>query len=320
MTDFTFDWSELAFASKKPLSSLKAIFIGAPRSMSSARFTQLIKELLPQGPIILGLAKEDYITGFEGQPQFTTLSRQDVSVIIDKVNHSSSKNKIYTLSYLQPELPYIIEKLDVARAIFINGSWLHSFHTTPTYYALMNKKVNYRLISPFVDEAEALAYEKTLTKKITLTFSKQIMNDTEIMTCASQVAKQSFDYSFQTGAVLAKKMSDGYIITGSGFNKVLPYQTYAMHHGASRETNFSPVNDLNHYDTIHAEMMVLIEALRNKTDLKGLSLFVNLMPCPNCARVLAETELDEIVYRIDHSEGYAVDLLQKMHKPIRRLV
>jgi len=90
--------------------------------------------------------------------------------------------------------------------------------------------------------------------------------------------------------------------------------------GASRERHFSPVNDLNHYDTIHAEMMLLTKMLSAQKSVKGLSLFVNLMPCPNCARNLAETDIAEVVYRTDHSEGYAVQLFEKNHKKVRRLV
>jgi hypothetical protein len=65
-----FDWNELAFASKKPLNALKATFIAAPRELSAARFTQLVKEYLPKGNIILGLAKEPFVLGFENHLGF----------------------------------------------------------------------------------------------------------------------------------------------------------------------------------------------------------------------------------------------------------
>ncbi len=71
--DYEFDWSNLAFASKKPLRDLAAIFIAAPREISAERFAQLVKEYLPKGNIVLGLAKEKFIDGFDCQPQFRTL-------------------------------------------------------------------------------------------------------------------------------------------------------------------------------------------------------------------------------------------------------
>jgi hypothetical protein len=68
-----FDWNELAFGSKKTVNNLRATFIAAPREISAARFTQLVKEFLPKGNVVLGLAKEDHVSGFENQPQFKTL-------------------------------------------------------------------------------------------------------------------------------------------------------------------------------------------------------------------------------------------------------
>ncbi len=327
--NFDFDWANLAFESKKPLSSLKATFIAAPREMSVARFTQLLKEYLPLGNIILGISKEAYVDGFEDQPQFKMLSKDTVQSLIDKVN-ASSKHKIYTLSYLQRELAFILEKISVARALFVNGSWQYSFHTLPVYYALVNKKVPYQLVSAFASEDEARAYEKATSKEVQKNITEQINDDQDLskkyltdqaaMRLSDLVAQGSYDHTFQTGAVLARKTKDGYVSIATAFNKVLPYQTYAIHNGASRETHFSPPNDLNHYDTIHAEMVLLTQALKQGISLKGTTLFVNLMPCPNCARVIAETELDEVVYRIDHSEGYAVNLLTKVGKNIRRIV
>ncbi len=99
-TEYSFDWNDIAFASKKPLSSLKATFISAPREMSEKRIIQLVKKYLPKGNIIIGIAREKYISGFENQPQFKTLSKQVVDKIIDKVNNKSP-NKIYTITYCQ---------------------------------------------------------------------------------------------------------------------------------------------------------------------------------------------------------------------------
>lgn len=329
--EYSFDWAELVFKSKKPLSELKATFIAAPRQISTARFTQLLKEYLPKGNIILGVSKEGYVDGFEDQPQFAMLQQSAVQGLIDKVNASSS-NKIYTLSYLQRELSFIIEKITISRAVFINGSWKQSFHTLPIYYALVSKQLPYQLVSPFASEDEARAYEANTDAAIVEAIHIPLINsdsksalsealsDEAVMQLSDVVAKQSYDHTFQTGTVLAKKVDAGYTPLASAFNKVLPYQTYAMHHGASRETHFSPPNDLNYYDTIHAEMLLLVQAQKNGVLLKDTTLFVNLMPCPACSRVIAETDIAEVVYRIDHSEGYAVNLLTKVGKNIRRIV
>ena len=49
-------------------------------------------------------------------------------------------------------------------------------------------------------------------------------------------------------------------------------------------------------------------------------MFINLMPCPTCARMLAMTDIEEFVYSIDHSDGYAVKMLEAAGKKVRRVV
>jgi len=320
MNNYNFDWSDLAFGSKKPLSELKATFITAPREISTARFTKLIKDYLPTGHIILGIAKEQYIDGFADQPQFRTLKQSDIQPLVDKVNASASPRKITILRYFQRDLVSIVEKIKPKRAIFINGSWHYSFHTLPIYYALTGLSIPYSLVSPFTDEAEAMSYEKSIEKAIKQPQQKVFSSDEQVMILVDSVAKSSFDYGFQTGLVLARKTKTGYKYIASAYNRVVPYQTYAMHFGASRELNFSPPNDLNHYDTIHAEMELIVKAQKENIDLKGTTLFINLMPCPTCARSLCTTDIDEYVYANDHSNGYAAALFQKCGKKVKRII
>lgn len=318
--NYAFDWSELAFGNKKPLRELKATFIMAPRELSSKRFTQLVKQYLPQGNIVLGLAKESYITGFDNQPQFKTLQLKAVSSVINKVNQHSKAHKIYTLSYFQPETKYIIESLRFKQVIGINGSWKYAFHTQEVYYTLASKQIDYSLVSPFADEDEAKAYEKCLQKQLPKSpLGMAGLNEQDLLEQATIASTCSYDYNFQTGAALAKKQGKNYKLLMTAYNAVVPFQTYAMHYGASRETNLSPPHDLNHYDTVHAEVMLVIEAAKAGINLKGTTVFINLLPCPPCARMLSQTDIAEIVYLHDHSEGYAFSLLQKAGKTVRRL-
>ena len=83
-----FDWTELAFGNKKPLKDLKATFIVAPREVSVARFKELIKTYLPKGNVVLGIANEPFVEGFEGQPQFRMLELTTVQKTIDLVKQS----------------------------------------------------------------------------------------------------------------------------------------------------------------------------------------------------------------------------------------
>ncbi len=326
----TFDWSDLAFGSKKEINALQATFIAAPRELSKARFTQLVKTYLPKGNIVIGIAKEEYVYGFEGQPQFRMLQLDTVKTIVDKVNSSKTPYKIYPLVYSQRDTLHLLEKLRFNHLVFVNGSWKFAFHTRDTFYTIAKQHLTYDLVSPFTDEHEAMAYEAERQKLIDETLAEhavanrknRTLSAAAMLAAAQDSAKRSYDYGFQTGVSLGRitKQADEFEFLAAAFNKVVPYQTYAMHFGAARETHFSPPNDLNHYDAVHAEVELLIACQKNKIDLHDTTLFINLLPCPTCARMIADTDITEVVYREDHSSGYAVALLEKAQKTVRRIV
>lgn len=317
----SWDWGELAFASKKPINALKATFIAAPREISPARFTQLVKTYLPKGAIVLGIAKEEYALGLEGQPQFRMLQVSAVQRIVDQVQKSASKSKISILFYNQRDLPHLLEKLDIQRAIFVNGSWYHAFHLRPEFYMLINRHISYDLVSPFTSEAEANAYADNFAPLEPPFTPGAKLTEQQMSAAADEAAKQSFAYSeHQTGVSLGRRHGNRYELLATTFNGVVPYQTYAMHYGASRERNFSPPNDLNHYDVNHAEIELLVRAQKEGIDLHGTTLFINLLPCPSCARMFTLTDITDFVYREDHSDGYAVKMLELAGKKVRRLV
>lgn len=317
--NYSYDWSDLAFASKKPVSSLDATFIAAPREISAKRLTQLVKEYLPKGNIVLGLAKEQFVDGFDGQAQFRTLQQETVQPLLDKLYGANTPNNVYILRYQQRELQYIVEKISFKHVILVNGSWQSSFHVTPAFYSIIKKGVPYSLVSPFTDVIEAKLYAAEHDTIASYEVStKKLYNTTEMLQLANDAAKLSFDYTFQTGAVLGKPDEGGYIYLAYGVNRVVPYQTYAMHAGASREQNFSPPNDANHYDTIHAEVDLLLKVLKHNILLAGTTLFINLLPCPSCARMLSQTDIAEIIYTQDHSDGYAVKMLELAGKKVIR--
>ncbi len=322
-SQYYLDWADLAFGSKKPINSLKAAFIAAPRELSAKRFTELVKNYLPTGNIILGLAKEDYIVGFEGQPQFRTLKIKTVQGIIDKVNSSKSPYKIYILNYHQPEATFIFEKCKFTKVVLVNGSWLYTFHTGPLYYQLVSRQITFEFVSPFGDDLEAKAYAKQLAGEITKAnpIKPSLKGDEASMLQLAQVAaKYSYDYSYQTGLVLAKRRGKQYQHLLVSHNQIVPYETFALHHGNSREKHLSPPHDLNHYDTVHAEISLLNTVIQSGIKLSEATIFINLLPCPTCSRALAASDISEIVYQADHSNGYAVYMLEQAGKTVRRVV
>lgn len=320
MTNYETSWSDVAFGSKKALKDLKATFIAAPRKISRERITQIIKEYLPAGNIVIGLAEELFIDGFEGQARFKTLSLADVNEIIQKVNSSKSPHKIFVLHYHQREICHVFEKINFRLTLLVNGSWSKSFHTRPEYYTLVSRKADFKFISPFCSEAEAVSYAKKHKDARTSVLAGKMLSETEMMMAVKEASRESFDTTFQVGVALGKKMGAKYKLLAAAYNKIVPYQTFAWHFGALREKHLSPPGDLNYYDAVHAESMVLIEAHKRGISLAGTSLFINVLPCPTCARMLCETEIGEVIYSLDHSDGYAVALLEKAGKIVRRIV
>jgi deoxycytidylate deaminase len=194
---------------------------------------------------------------------------------------------------------------------------------------LTKENIPYKLVSPFCDEDEARTYADTAIQEIVSKWKNRVKLDpkkeytaTQLLEHANFIAKGSFDYSFQTGVTLGKPAGDknSYNLLIAAHNTVVPFETYALHNGASRETNFSPPNDLNHYDAVHAEVELIVRCVKYGISLKDTALFINLLPCPTCARMLCETDIAEIVYQNDHSDGYAVKLLEKAGKTVRRMV
>jgi deoxycytidylate deaminase len=319
MTMYELDWADLAFGSKKAVRELKATFIAAPREISDARFKQLVKAYLPLGNVILGIAKEPYLKGFEGQPQYKTLDEKVVKSTITRVN-AKSPHKVYVLRYSQSDAPHLYETLKFKRVVLINGSWLHSFHLRKDHHALQENNIPYELVSPFADEDEAKTYARALAPKLAYTVPSGTLTEHEVLQELQTVAQQSYDTSFQIGVILAKKHGDGYVIELARHNVVVPYETFAWHHGAARERHHSQPGDLNHYDTIHGEAALLLDAGQSGISLKGKTVFINVLPCPSCARNFCYSDIAELVYSLDHSNGYAVAMLEAAGKTIRRVV
>lgn len=296
----------------------KAILVLAPRAMSRQRIIELLKPYIRRGQVIFGIANEEYVVDFEGQLQFTTLTADTVSDIADQINRNLSPGRISLICYPQAETDELIRAIRPNFVVVVRGSYSRSFHRRETYKLLKKRGIGYELVSPFVDETEALDY---LTNTLPLLPDTQIVSGDELtmLDQAERMAKRSFDYSMQVGAVIAEKVDQSYKVVDSACNEVVPYQTYALYAGSTREDNKAGLHDAFHYDTIHAEMNLLVRSSQKNQSLAGKSLFVNLMCCPNCARVLCRTGLKEVVYSELHSGDYSRDLFEKSNIKVRRI-
>ncbi len=314
-----FDYRLLSDESKSYFRTQQAVFIMAPRKISAKRLSQLIKHYLESSAVVIGISKELFVTGLEQQPQFAMTSIQTAESVIKRIQRTKPNHELSIVNYHQEEINEVIRLIRPNKLIAVRGSYYLVFHRQAIYEFLAKRHIPYELVSPFTDEEEAIQYLEKLTPELPVI--DQIKGDERAMLKASEeMAKRSFDYSYQTGAILAEKLDDGsYSIVDGAANDVVPFQTSAMHYGNSREDNLSTYQDGTHYDTIHAEMNIVTRALARGQSLDGLSLFVSLMPCPNCSRVLCYTGLKEIIYMNRHSGDYAKQLFKKSNISSRRI-
>ena len=301
-------WSELTRDDKQRLRDMRAVFVMASREISKQRLSQLIKPYLAKGNVIIGISNEPFVIGYENQPQFRMMDTVVAHEIVQKVAVSSIPHQLIALTYPQQSIDDVIRALRPKHVLVVRGSYARSFYLHSTYGLLERRRIPFTYESPFSSNDEAHEYYEQLEPTLPQVVAQEIGDAARMMELSRVVAKRSFDYSFQVGAVLADKHERGnYVVVDMAANEVVPYQTYALHYGNSREDNKVPHNDANHYDTIHAEMHLLV---RSGEKFRGKTLFLNMLPCPNCARVLCKTGLAEIVYHLDHSEGYAKKLLE----------
>jgi dCMP deaminase len=309
-----YQWHKLKDKQKKKISSIRPIFILGSRDISSARIQELTEQLIKKRPVVWGCLTDQYIPGLKNSPQFETLTLKKLKQSLAELDTEASKINI--LQYDFRHVKYILRELKLSAVIGIYGSWHKAFHFTPIYFELNQKDLPYKLVSGFVDEKAAKNYAQELVQieqSIDLPGGK--LSDQELLALAAKVAHFSCDYTFQTGAVLAKENQ----VLATAYNRVIPYKTYSLHHGASKEKHFSPPQDLNYFDTNHAEVELLLKAAKRKIDLAESTLYINLLPCPTCARMVAQSPIKKIVYQHDHSQGYAFKLLSKVGKKVRRI-
>lgn len=278
-------------------------FILAAREMSNARVKDLLKKYLSRGKVIFGIAKEEYIAGFENQPQFKTLKPDFVKKLAAK-----SAGRLEVIEYSQADGVEVINNLDFNRAIVINGSFHRSFHLRPEFMAIADKKAELKYESPFIDEEEA----KNFAEKFSRPNKFPEFSESTIKQIIDEYSRHAFITDFQTASAVVK----GGQFIALTHNPVVPYETYAWHYGLSREKYQTPVGDSSRYDTVHAETATLIHA---GPKAKGATIYVRTFPCPHCARNIVFAGIKEVIYELDYGDKYGYNLFDKAGIKYRRL-
>lgn len=112
------------------------------------------------------------------------------------------------------------------------------------------------------------------------------------MTLAYQVAMRSKDPSTHSGAVI---VSGENVILSTGYNS-LPRRIEVDGGG----TRLSRENGEKYFWVEHAERNAIYNAVRNGVSLNGTTLYVNWMPCMDCARGIVQAGICSVIV---HAEG-----------------
>lgn len=300
------DWNKISPKKIEELSKSKKIFLLASIDITESRIKKL--NSLFKDKLIWGIAKDEYILGLEDCEQFKTLKKSKLKLIL--------KDDFNSIEYFQRDLIYILKQVEFSQILFVNGSWHTAIHNRAEFWQIINKKIPYKFISPFSNTKEAIDFAKKIEGNFKSINTNKEYSSIELLKLSIEESKKSFDWTFQVGAIISKNQK----VLLSSFNKVVPYQSYSMHFGSLREQNFSQSGDLNNYDTIHAEANLIVMAGKQGVNLTGSTLVINLLPCPTCAKLIAESNIAEIIYSSDHSNGYAIKLLESYGKKVTRLI
>ncbi|MBU0975799.1 MAG: deaminase [Patescibacteria group bacterium] len=295
------DWNKLNDKDKKKLTgSRKLAFVAGPVQMSDKRVRELISEL-SECQLLFGCLKDEWIPGLEGFLQFSPLK-------IEELNKPKSRpiEKPAILSHFQKDLKYIIRELKPKVVVFINGSWFQQIHYRKEFWEAVSVGAKIELKSPFVNEAEA----KRFTKKIEENYEAEKLysktkkySDREIFQILEKKRRHSWDWCGQPTAALVR---NGRILALT-HNRVMSYQAYQMHDGSIREKFQVPAQEMiETHLTNHAEVEMLEVARRERIRLENTSLYMNIFPCPVCAKMLARTPIRKVVYAQDHNLGNTI--------------
>jgi dCMP deaminase len=117
------------------------------------------------------------------------------------------------------------------------------------------------------------------------------------MTQAQAAAAKSADWWRQVGAVIVKA---GQVLL-TAHNQHLPSEQQPYVDGDPR-ADFHKGEQIDLTTAIHAEAKLISEAAKQGISLVGTQLYVTTFPCPNCAKLVANSGITEVVFK----EGYAV--------------
>lgn len=101
----------------------------------------------------------------------------------------------------------------------------------------------------------------------------------------------------KVGALIVKNgmiISDGYNGTPSGFDNCCENE-----HGDT------------HWYVLHAEANAITKVARSNNSAEGATLYITLSPCKECSKLILQTGIRRVVYKIRYKDDSGLDFLQQ---------
>lgn len=211
-----------------------------------------------------------YILGDRFIKEFTTLHQE-----IAALNPSHIKIIIENLGLFKRVSVLTKQSLDeLHSATLISADEDISRRFVETY--LPHEKVTYKNIFLRWEERSVAAHTPLSVPISTNAFDRRIMRR------AIREADKSSDWWRHVGAVIVR---DGKVIL-EGHNHHVPSEHMPYVFGDPRD--YIEAGILSHFSSaLHAEQDIIVKAARDGVTLKGTSIYVNVFPCPLCAKLVA---------------------------------
>jgi len=71
--------------------------------------------------------------------------------------------------------------------------------------------------------------------------------------------------------------------------------------------------------TLHAEQNVITFCAKNGISTKGTTLYITMSPCPNCAKLIAQSGIKRVVYKDTYRDKSGIEFLKKCNVEVEQL-
>ena len=127
-----------------------------------------------------------------------------------------------------------------------------------------------------------------------------------MMEVAWVFAEQSYCKRRQVGAVLVKDNR----ILATGYNGTI----------SGRSNDCEDENNLTLQEVLHAEQNVIAFAARKGISMEGCTIYVTTNPCQDCAKMLVQSGIAEVVYQEIYRDLKGIDLLEGKGIKVQRII